>query len=152
MYWTDGFYWSYESKIERSDMDGGNRTMAIHSGSGFYPYGLALDVTQNWLYWVDRYNDKLEVYEFPSKKRRQIISAHSHHFLSYPFGLALYENHLYWTDHNWYGVYRVDRETGGNVQKVLSIQSRPMSIHAYDKNISVTPGIFQLELPKIVSV
>ena len=147
MYWTDWTYWYYDSKIEKADMDGGNRTIVVQFGADYrfsHPNGLALDVTNNWLYWVDSYNDKLEVYEFSSKKTREIISAHQEAYLRYPFGLALHENHLFWTDWNYNGVYRVDRNTGLNTQKIISSQSRPMLIHAYDKEIDLIPGIFNL--------
>ena len=121
-------------------MDGENRTIVIRTGI-YFPNGLALDVTRNWLYWIDWFYEKLEVYEFPSERRREIISSHSEAFLSYPLGLALYGDHLYWTDRSWRGIYRADRETGGNAKKVLSTQSPPTLIHAYDKNKAVTPGI-----------
>lgn len=149
MFWTDWIYWNYDSKIEKADMDGSNRKVIVQFGTDHrfsFPSGLALDVTKNWLYWVDSYNDKLEVYEFSSNKIREIISAHQEAYLSYPFGLALHENLLFWTDWNYYGVYQVDRNTGLNAQKILSSQSRPMSIHAYDKEIDLTPGIFNLSL------
>lgn len=149
MFWTDWIYWNYNSKIEKADMDGGNRTVVVQFGTDYrfsHPNGLALDVTKNWLYWVDSYNDRLEVYEFSSNKRREIISAHQEPYLSYPFGLALHENHLFWADGNYYGVYRVDRNTGLNTRKILSTQSRPMYIHAYDKEIDLIPGIFSLGL------
>ncbi|XP_078347608.1 low-density lipoprotein receptor-related protein 4-like [Oculina patagonica] len=142
MYWTDWTnYWPYGSKIEKADMDGGNRTMVIHLGCSrpYYLSGLALDVAKNWLYWADSYSDKLEVYEFPSKRRREIISSRREAFLSYPVGLALHKGHLFWTDWNRYGVYRADRDTGGNVEKVASTHSRPMLIHAYDKDTNIIP-------------
>ena len=148
MYWTDWIYGSYNSKIEKADMDGGNRSVVVQFGIDYRfssPSGLALDVTKNWLYWGDSYYDTLEVYEFSSNTRREIISSHREAYLSYPFGLALHENHLFWTDWNYLGVYRVDRNTGLNAEKVHSSQSRPMLIHAYDKEINLTPGIFQFE-------
>ena len=151
MYWTDWTYWSYDSKIEKADMDGGNRTVVVQLGCSRYSYatGLALDVTKNWLYWGDSYNDKLEVYEFSSNKRREIISSRQETYLRNPFGLTLHDNHLFWTDRAYYGVYRVDRETGSNVEKLHSSQSPPMLIHAYDQDINLTPGICQFD-PKLI--
>ena len=140
MYWIHWTYSHYNSKIEKADMDGGNRTVAVQFGFSF-PSGLALDVTKNWLYWGDTFNDKLEVYEFSSNKRREIISAHQEAYLNNLVGLALHGNHLFWTDN---GVYRVDRNTGLNAQKIVSSPSRPMLIHAYDKEIDLIPGIFSL--------
>ena len=144
MYWTD---WGLDERIEKANMDGTNRTIVIHSGL-YFPSGLALDIAKNWLYWVDSYNDKLEVYEFSSNTRREIISANQEAYLSDPFRLALHENHLFWTNWRWryYGVYRVDRNTGLNAQKILSSLSRPMSIRAYDKEIDLISGIFSLGL------
>lgn len=146
MYWTEWTYSRYGWRIEKSDMDGGNRTTVIQLGfrGHSFPSGLALDVTKNWLYWGDWYNDKLEVYEFPSNKRREIISSHREYLLSYPFGLALFEDYFFWTDWNRYGVYRADTKTGGNVEEIISTQSRPMLIHAYDKDMNITPGILSL--------
>lgn len=143
MYWTHLVYWNQKPKIERADLDGGNRRIAIQLGcrGDSYPKGLALDVTKNWLYWVDSYHDKLEVYEFPSNIRREIIRSDEEAFLSNPTGLALFGDHLFWTDRNWNGIYRVDRETGENAERVLSTQYNPVSIHAYDKSITVTPGM-----------
>ncbi|XP_078360690.1 low-density lipoprotein receptor-related protein 4-like [Oculina patagonica] len=141
MYWTHSFHRGQKPKIERADMDGSNRRIAIQLGcSGdSYPSSLALDVTKNWLYWVDSYHDKLEVYEFPSKTRREIIRSHGEAFLRNPTGLALLGNHLFWTDSYWNGIFRADRETGDNAAKIVSTQYDPMTIQAYDKNLTVTP-------------
>ena len=143
MYWTHLYYWNQKPKIERADLDGGNRRIAIHLGcSGdAYPSGLTLDVAKNWLYWVDRYLEKLEVYEFPTNTRREIIRSGEEAFLRNPTGLALFRDHLFWTDSSWTGIYRVDRGTGENVENVLSTQYNPVSIHAYDKSATVSPGM-----------
>ena len=137
MYWTD---WGWDERIERADMDGSNRKIIIRSGM-YFPNGLALDLPKNWLYWVDYLYEKLEVYEFPSNTRRVIIPAHWEPLLDSPLGLTLYGSHLFWTDRRLYGVYRADRVTGGNATKILSTSSQPMLIHAYDKNMNITPGI-----------
>ena len=137
MFWTD---WGWDERIERANMDGTNRTVVIRTGL-FYPNGLALDATKNWLYWIDFYYDKLEVYEFPSKTRRQIISSRSEPKLSSPIGVTLYEDYVYWTDRNLKAIYRADRQTGKNAVKVLSTQSSPGLIHAYNTGKIVTPGI-----------
>ena len=120
-------------------MDGQNRTIVINSGI-YYPNGLALDLTRNWLYWIDSYYDKLEVYEFPTNTRRQIISSSGQAFLRSPLGLAIHGNDVFWTDQYFDAIFRADRHTGGNVVKVLSTQSNPRLIHAYDTNMTITPG------------
>lgn len=143
MYWTHLYYWNQKPKIERADLDGGNRRIAIQLGclGDHYPSGLALDITKNWLYWVDRYHGKLEVYEFSTNTRREIIRSGEEAFLSNPTGLALFRDHLFWTDSSWYGIYRVDREAKENVENVWSTQYDPASIHAYDTSVAVSPGM-----------
>ena len=69
MYWT---VWGWYEGIERADMDGTNRRVITRYGL-LYPNGLTLDVSRNWLYWIDTSYGKLEVYEFPSNTRRTII-------------------------------------------------------------------------------
>ena len=142
MYWTD---WGWYKGIERADMDGTNRRVITRYGL-LSPNGLTLDVSRNWLYWIDTSYGKLEVYEFPSNTRRTIIPAYREPFLTSPLGLTLYESNFFWTDTHLNGIYRADRNTGGNASKVLSTSSRPALIHAYDRNMNITPGIIQPRL------
>ena len=142
MYWTD---WGWDERIERADMDGTNRRVITRYGL-LYPNGLTLDVSRNWLYWIDTYYAKLEVYEFPSNTRRTIISGYREPLLTSPLGLTFYGSNFFWTDTHLDGIYRADRNTGGNASKVLSTSSQPALIHAYDRNMNITPGIIQPRL------
>ena len=144
MYWTD---WGIDERIEKADMDGQNRVTVVDSGL-YYPNGLALDIERNWLYWIDRSYDRLELYEFPTNTRRQVIS--SQVYLRHPFGLALNQNYLYWTSQYYNGIYRADRPNGGNVVKILSTESRPYLVHAYDVNNTFTPGISTQICPSVL--
>ena len=142
MYWTN---WGWDDRIERADMDGTNRRVITRYGL-IHPNGLTLDVSRNWLYWIDTYYAKLEVYEFPSNTRRTIIPAYREPFLTSPLGLTLYGSNFFWTDTHLNGIYRAERNTGGNASKVLSTSSQPALIHAYDRNMNITPGIIQPRL------
>ena len=142
MYWTD---WGWDERIERADMDGTNRRVITRYGL-IHPNGLTLDVSRNWLYWIDTLYAKLEVYEFPSNTRRTIIPAYREPFLTSPLGLTLYGSNFFWTDTHLNGIYRAERNTGGNASKVLSTSSQPALIHAYDRNMNITPGIIQPRL------
>ncbi|XP_022782783.1 low-density lipoprotein receptor-related protein 4-like isoform X2 [Stylophora pistillata] len=135
IYWTD---WGWNEKIEQVDMDGTNRRVIVRLGL-FYPNGLTLDFQRNWLYWIDNFRGELEVYEIPSNTRRTIINSYGEPFLKSPLGLTLYESHFFWTDQRLNGVYQADRDTGRNASKVLSTFSQPGLIHAYDKNMNITP-------------
>ena len=142
MYWTD---WGWDERIERADMDGTNRRV-ITRYELRYPNGLTLDVSRNWLYWIDTSYGKLEVYEFPSNTRRTIIPAYREPLLTSPLGLTFFGSNFFWTDTHLDGIYRADRNTGGNASKVLSTSSRPALIHAYDRNMNITPGIIPPQL------
>jgi Low-density lipoprotein receptor repeat class B len=55
VYWTDmGVPSRNDGKIERADLDGGNRKTIIPEGATFTPKQLHLDKTNKRLYWSDR--------------------------------------------------------------------------------------------------
>ena len=56
MYWTD---WGTIPKIERSDLDGGNR-QTIVQGDLKWPNGLVIDQASLRLFWADAGLDKIE--------------------------------------------------------------------------------------------
>ena len=56
MYWTD---WGTNARIERAYMSGVSR-VAIVSSSLQWPNGIAIDFTQQKLYWTDAGLDKIE--------------------------------------------------------------------------------------------
>jgi len=56
MYWTD---WGTIPKIERSDLDGGNR-QTIVQGDLKWPNGLVIDQVSLRLFWADAGLDKIE--------------------------------------------------------------------------------------------
>ena len=56
MYWTD---WGTNARIERAYMSGVGRA-AIVSSSLQWPNGIAIDFTQQKLYWTDAGLDKIE--------------------------------------------------------------------------------------------
>ena len=55
MYWTD---WGAVAKIERAYMSGNNRHTVV-SGNLVWPNGLALDLSNRQMYWVDASLDKV---------------------------------------------------------------------------------------------
>ncbi|KAL0269017.1 UNVERIFIED_CONTAM: hypothetical protein PYX00_010764 [Menopon gallinae] len=105
LYWTD---WGDAPKIERSLLDGSQRKVIVKADLGF-PNGLALDYGAKKLYWADALRERIEVSDLHGRFRVQLISKATN-----PFGLAQYEEHIYWTD--WYkkSVERADKTTGRN--------------------------------------
>jgi hypothetical protein len=55
LYWTDmGVFDRNDGRIERADLDGGNRTILVPEGATFTPKQLQLDKAGGRMYWCDR--------------------------------------------------------------------------------------------------
>ena len=134
MYWCD---WGVDHKIEVANMDGDNRMLLASTGL-YWPNGLTLDQTNNWLYWVDAWNDILEYYDLESHRVTTLIDSSS--ILPHPFGLTLLEDYLYWTDWSLDVVYRANRTAPcTNLTVFARGLGQPMDIHAYDRSQTL-PG------------
>lgn len=112
MYWTD---WGYVARIEKSSMDGRNRSV-IHNTSLMWPNGLALDFQNQVLYWADAFLDKIESSNVDGSNRRIITSFTDD---LHPFGLALFDGILYFTDWTGSSVRSVDPRNGNNITNII---------------------------------
>ena len=128
MYWCDR---GTVPKIEVANMDGSSRQILVKRGL-YWPNGLTLDEANNRLYWVDAYFDVLEYYDFERHTITTLMEDSSK--LPYPFGLALLEDHFYWTDQSLAVVNRAEKKTLSNMTVVAAGFPEPMDIHAYDRN------------------
>lgn len=90
MYWTDN---GNMPKIERASMDGTSRVV-VHAANLTYPYGLALDIGTQTLYWTDYGRDVLESSSVDGTDRKILTSR----MLLYPYYLGFYDGNLYWGD------------------------------------------------------
>lgn len=71
MYWTD---WGENAKLERSGMDGSDRTVLINNNLG-WPNGLTVDKTSSQLLWADAHTEVRALPLLPGSLRRQKRSA-----------------------------------------------------------------------------
>ena len=134
MYWTD---WGRYPKIEKAEMTGKHRVVLVSSFLR-WPNGLTLDRVKNRLYWVDASYNKLEYLDLSNNRRVTLIS--SSFVLPHPFGLTLLGDYLYWTDWNRYGVYRANKDNGGNVTAFITGIGQPMDIHGYNLSNHTSVG------------
>ena len=126
MYWSD---WGAFPKIEQANMDGTSRTTFVSSGLSWVN-ALALDYKNKLLYWCDAQLDKIERVNLQGNNRVVILdlsSGNNHH----PFGLALYENALFWTDWSTKNVHKYNM-TSSVSEVLVRGMGRPMEIHIYD--------------------
>lgn len=128
LFWTD---WAKSNpRIERAGMDGSPETRSIIvSGQLGWPNGLTIDYTLQRIYWADARLKKIESSKYDGTDRRRIALIIPHH----PFGLGVFENHLYYTD--WFrfgkGVRQINKFTGGDKRKLLSVMWSNMDIRVY---------------------
>ena len=143
MYWCD---WGVEHKIEVAHMDGDRRRLLVSRGL-YWPNGLTLDHTKNWLYWVDARYNTLTFYDLERHTIATLL--HSSFILLHPFGLTLLEDHFYWTDWSWGAVFKSGTTAPSSSVKVLvNNLGQPMDIHAYDRNQTLPgkkPFLFQIK-------
>ena len=133
MYWTD---WGVNPKIEKAAMDGSGR-QSIVTGNIARPNGLTIDQATNRLYWVDAELDTIEMTDLNGASRQVLLSSADQ---IHPFGLALYENALYWTDWNKRSILRYNLNSA-TYETVIPDLQQPMDIHIYYLPMSRT-GIF----------
>nr|XP_051712434.1 low-density lipoprotein receptor-related protein 8 isoform X20 [Oryctolagus cuniculus] len=92
MYWSD---WGFQAKIEKSGLNGADRQTLV-SDNIEWPNGITLDLLNQRLYWVDSKLHQLSSIDFSGGNRKMLIS--SPDFLSHPFGIAVFEDKVFWTD------------------------------------------------------
>lgn len=107
MYWSQ---WGELPRIERAHMDGTSR-MIIVNNNVTWPNGLAVDHSAGKLYWTDGGSRTIEFANIDGKNRKVLLGGSS---IPHPFGLDVFENHIYWTDWETQNIERAHKTTGQN--------------------------------------
>lgn len=126
IFWTD---WGENARIERAGMDGKNRMVIIKGNTIRWPNGLAVDILDKRIYWADAKTKQISSSDYWGNNIRTIL--HSHQYLRHPFSLAVFEERLYWTDWDQEGVLSVNKFHGGEVKKLMSGVTGPMTVRVY---------------------
>ena len=130
IYWTD---WGDHPKIEKMTLTGENRRTIVGSDLD-WPNGLTIDFTTSKLYWVDASLDKVEVSDLEGRGRQILYSGRS---VPHPFGIAVYNGKLYFTDWS-YRAVTLGSTDGSATIRNLTYGIRPSNIHVVHH--SVQPG------------
>lgn len=112
MFWTD---WGNPAYIGVSYMDGKDAKKLISEKLG-WPNGLALDWPSGRIYWVDAKKAKIESARIDGTDRRTIMKSK----LKHPYGLAVFENRIYWSDWDRKRVESADKFTGKNKTVIVN--------------------------------
>lgn len=120
-------------------MDGSGRR-SIVTGSLVWPNGLTVDHTTNRLFWADAKLDTIEMSDLDGGNRQVILSSAAD---IHPFGLALYQNVLYWTDWDKQSILSLNL-TNSSQQVVVTGLLKPMDIHVFDSSFDLGTKWFYL--------
>nr|XP_018901907.1 PREDICTED: prolow-density lipoprotein receptor-related protein 1 [Bemisia tabaci] len=130
MYWSD---WSSNGRIEKAHMDGRMRTDFV-VGALQWPNGLTIDYQTTRLYWCDAYLDKIEHINLDGTKRQTVLSG-SGEKLGSPYGLAIFERTLIWTESQKGTVQALNLMSNSSKALVLSVENPPLfEIKVFDES------------------
>uniref|UniRef100_A0A6G1SPS9 Low-density lipoprotein receptor-related protein 1 n=1 Tax=Aceria tosichella TaxID=561515 RepID=A0A6G1SPS9_9ACAR len=121
VYWTN---WNNEASIQRASPATGYKIESIIKTNIKVPNGIAIDHQQRKLYWCDARLDKIETCNMDGSNRVILISAMPQH----PFALAVFKDHIFWTDWLTRGVFRANKYNGQFAMQIKKVAQRPMGI------------------------
>ncbi|XP_022352172.1 low-density lipoprotein receptor-related protein 8 isoform X4 [Enhydra lutris kenyoni] len=122
MYWSD---WGYQAKIEKSGLNGVDRQTLV-SDNIEWPNGITLDLLNQRLYWVDSKLHQLSSIDLNGGNRKMLIS--SPDFLSHPFGIAVFEDKVFWTDLENEAIFSANRLNGLEISVLTENLNNPHDI------------------------
>ncbi|XP_043227529.1 nidogen-like isoform X1 [Amphibalanus amphitrite] len=113
IYWAD---WNRrEPRIERAALDGSNRQVLLDAELGL-PNSLAIDFATDELCWTDAGTKSVECFSLTHRTRRLVADG-----ASYPFGIAITDDNIYWTDWNDKKIHVVNKATGERGKSLRSV-------------------------------
>ncbi|XP_072468338.1 low-density lipoprotein receptor-related protein 2 isoform X1 [Notamacropus eugenii] len=109
MYWTDGGTDSgIPAKVASANMDG-SQIKTLFTGNLDHVEFITIDIKEQKLYWAVTSTGVIERGNVDGSSR-MIVVFH----LSHPWGIAVYDSFLYYTDQDYEVIERVDKSTGAN--------------------------------------
>ncbi|XP_060788621.1 low-density lipoprotein receptor-like isoform X2 [Neoarius graeffei] len=110
LFWADT---GVSPRIERSGLNGQNRKPLVTSALR-NPVSIALDIPRGLLYWADAHLNTVSRVTYDGLHRKTVIESNG--YLDQPFGLALFESGVYWSDRLTGVICRADKHNGKLLQ------------------------------------
>ncbi|TNN03863.1 hypothetical protein fugu_000892 [Takifugu bimaculatus] len=117
MFFTDMGIATEQVKLERAYMDGSSRVELVKSRLGI-PAGITVDIVTKRVYWSDIHFDTVETVTYNGLDRKIVLNGGTQ--APYPFGIATFENHVFFTDWTKMGVMKANRFKENNPGADLS--------------------------------
>ncbi|ESP00656.1 hypothetical protein LOTGIDRAFT_112161, partial [Lottia gigantea] len=131
MYWTD---WGENPKIEKCGMDGSNRQVIIQNKPKQnivieWPNGITIDYVNERLLWLDAKLHKIVSSDYEGNDLRLVHSSHAdvHH----PYGIAVFEDFIYYTDWKSESVRKMNKFGIGKPTVVALDLNEPTDVHIF---------------------
>ncbi|XP_043103911.1 low-density lipoprotein receptor-related protein 8-like isoform X2 [Puntigrus tetrazona] len=110
VFWADS---AALPKIERASLDGTSR-IALITSSIRDPVAISLDIPRGLLYWADSGLRIISRVAFDGQHRKTIVESNG--YLDRPFGLAIFESRVYWSDQVTNSICSADKHNGNMLQ------------------------------------
>ncbi|XP_031452805.1 pro-epidermal growth factor [Phasianus colchicus] len=120
LFWTE---MGIHPQIASSSLEGVDRRVIASIGL-VHPSGIALDYLANKLYWCDAKQSVVESANLDGSGRR-ILAQND---VGHPFAVAVFEDHLWFSDWARPSLMRVDKKTGQNRVRLRGSMLRPSSM------------------------
>lgn len=131
MYWTD---WGENAHIGKAQMDGTGQKVIINKNIS-WPNALTISYETNELFWADAKEDYVAVADLNGENIKIIVSRRTDPSvrLHHVFAIAVFEDHMFWTDWELKTIEKCDKYTAKNCTSltVKPLVHKPMDIRVY---------------------
>uniref|UniRef100_A0A8C8RPT6 Pro-epidermal growth factor n=1 Tax=Pelusios castaneus TaxID=367368 RepID=A0A8C8RPT6_9SAUR len=120
LFWTD---LGVSPRIESASLQGTDRLVIARMNLG-WPSGITVDYLADKLYWCDAKHSVIETANLDGSKRQILIQ----NDVGHPFDVAVFEDHVWFSDWAKPSLMRVDKKTGQNRVRLRGSMLRPSSV------------------------
>ncbi|XP_072794733.1 pro-epidermal growth factor isoform X2 [Vicugna pacos] len=120
LFWTD---MGINPRIESSSLQGIGRLIIVNSDL-IWPSGITIDYLTDKLYWCDAKQSVIEMANLDGSERQRLAQ----NDVGHPFAVAVFEDHVWFSDWTMPSVIRVNKRTGKNRVRLRGSMLKPSSL------------------------